>query len=120
MKKIVALTAVILMATASLASAAALTSTSVSNEAATIYGGISQADAEGSSRTLIGKLSKSTKLGVRYSATEYALTTKHSSGNTQYGTAYDATAIYKKEVGSAALAAPTATDRSAFGTWTAM
>lgn len=120
MKKIIALSAAVVMLASSLASAASLTTGSVSGESKTIYGGISTGDSSSASATLIGKLSKSVKVGVAYSSVDYAVDTKHSSGNTRYGTAFDATAIYKQEIGSTALVAPSAASYTAFSDWTAM
>ncbi|MBJ6751441.1 hypothetical protein [Geomonas anaerohicana] len=120
MKKIIALSAAVVVLTASFASASSLTTGGVSGESKTIYGGISTGDSSGTTATLIGKLSKNVKLGVAYGTGGYALDTKHSSGNTRYGTAHDATAIYKQEIGSTDLAAPGAASYSAFSTWTAM
>jgi len=122
MKKIIALTACVVLLNCGLASAAAVSATgaSITAEATSIYGGISTGDAEGTSSTLIGKLSKGVSLGAYYTSTAYALDTKHSSGNTRFGTAHDATAIYKQEIGSATLVAPTAASYTSFTTWTAM
>jgi hypothetical protein len=121
MKKILALTSCVVLLNSGLAMAAgAISSGSVSDEAAVIYGGISSADAAGASATLIGRLSKGVKAGAKYDSGGYAFDTKHSSGNTRYGTAADATAIYKQEIGTAALAAPSAASYSAFADWTAM
>ncbi|GFO64381.1 hypothetical protein M1B72_13140 [Geomonas paludis] len=123
MKKIIALSACLIMVSSSMAFAAnaALNTGGISHESATIYGGVDATDAASASGTLIGKLSKSVKVGVRYTTTTYALDTKHTSGNTKYGTAFDATAIYKQETSTGALdAAPTTADSGAFSSWTAM
>lgn len=120
MKKIMAFSACVVLLTSSLASAAELATGAVSAESVSIYGGNSTADAAGASKTLIGKLSKGVKVGVAYTNIAYALDTKHTSGNTRYGTAHDATAIYKQEIGNADLTAPSAASYSAFATWTAM
>uniref|UniRef100_C6E5T3 Porin domain-containing protein n=1 Tax=Geobacter sp. (strain M21) TaxID=443144 RepID=C6E5T3_GEOSM len=117
MKKIIALSAVAVLLTSSLASAAALTG-GVSDESKSIYGGTTT-DATTASATLIGKLSKNVKLGANYDTGGYALETRHSSGNTRYGTAFDATAIYKQE-GATAVEKPSTTSYSSFSTWTAM
>jgi len=121
MKKIIALTACVMLFTSNLAGAEALTTGEISDASVSIFGDIT-ADAAGStSATLIGKLSKGVKLGVAFSSTAYAVTSKHDSGITEYGTAYDATAIYKKDVGTADLSAPSASSITAFETgWTAM
>lgn len=123
MKKIIALTSCVMLLSCGLAAATELSTTggNVSGEGNQIYGGISQADGAGTTATLIGKLSKGVKLGAYYTNLGYALTTKHTSGNTQYGTAHDATAIYKQDVGQTPLTAPTAVGNQAFQTnWTAM
>lgn len=120
MKKIIALSACVIMLTASLASAASLATGGVSGESKSIYGGISTTDSASTSATLIGKLSKGVKVGVAYADTGYSLDTKHTSGNTRFGTAHDATAIFKQEIGTTSLAAPSAVGYSAFSTWTAM
>ena len=121
MKKIIALAASVVILTSSLAGAAELGDGDISAEGVSIYGDITTDAAAAGTATLIGKLSKGVKVGVKYSDTNYALTTKHSSGNTQYGTAYDATAIYKQDVGSADLTAPSAANNTAFATgWTSM
>ena len=51
---------------------------------------------------LIGKMSKGVYLGASYSATGYALSTYHQNGTKQFGTAFDATAIYVNDIGAAA------------------
>lgn len=123
MKKIIAITACVLLVTSGLATAAELASGSVTTtDALSIYGGSSTSDAASTTTsTLISKTSKGVKLGATYTTTGYAITTKHNSGNTAYGTANDATAIYKSEIGqSTALAAPSAASYTSFTTWTAM
>jgi hypothetical protein len=122
MKKIFALTACAILLTSTLASAAGtdLASGGISGESKSIYGGVDTGDAAGTSATLIGKLSKGVTIGVRYTTTGYGLDTKHSSGNTRYGTAHDATAIYKQEIGTTALEAPADASYTSFSTWTAM
>jgi hypothetical protein len=63
--------------------------------------------------TVIAKSSKGVKIGVTYDATNgagYGLTSLHTSGSKEYGTAYDATAIYfrnKPTTSGYTLAAPT-------------
>lgn len=120
-KTIVALMASVMLLSAGFAHAAELATGAISGEGLSIYGDITNTAAASGTATLIGKLSKGVKIGVAYNSAGYALTTKHTSGNTQYGTAYDATAIYKKDVGATALTAPSAASNSAFATeWTAM
>lgn len=123
MKKIISLLTCISLFTASTAMAAALGTGSVTpDDGLQIYGGIDAGDAASSTTsTLIGKTSKGVKAGFAYTNTGYAANTKHNSGNTAYGTSNEATAIYKSEIGlDTALTAPSATDVSAFETWTAM
>lgn len=75
---------------------------------------------------LIGKMSKGVVICASFSSTGYALATYHTNGTKEFGTAYDATAIYVKDVGAAAtITAPTsstASDAAAFGGtgWSAM
>ena len=110
MKKIIALTA-LLMVSAAPAYAATLA------YAATNAGYVLKATTPAAS--LIGKTSKGVVICGAYTGTGYALSTYHTSGTKQYGTAYDATAIYVKDVGvNATIIAPTssnATDAAAFG-----
>ncbi len=124
MKKIIAITAFISLLTSGMAMAAELTATGgvTTHDGYSLYGGISATDsAAATTRTLIGKTSKGVKAGVNYTGTGYALDTKHGSGPTAYGTAHDATAIYKSEIGvSIDLPAPSAAGFSSFATWTAM
>jgi hypothetical protein len=122
MKKIIALSACVILLTSGLANAAALaTGAKTPTDGLSVYGDITAAAAAAGTSTLIGKLSKGVYLGAAYTSATYALTTKHNSGTTQYGTASDATAIYKQEVGTTALTAPGAATYSAFDTgWTAM
>ena len=67
----------------------------------------------------IAKTSKNVVLCGAYTSTGYSLASYHTSGTKEFGTAYDATAIYVKDVGaSATITAPTsskATDAGAFG-----
>ena len=122
MKKTLAITASLSLAFAGTAMAAALTTGSVSSPSLQVFGGSGTADAASvTTSTMIGKLSKGVSLGVNYSSTGYALDTKHTSGNTAYGTSNDATAIFKSEIGlTATLTAPSTTDVSSFAAWTAM
>jgi hypothetical protein len=73
--------------------------------------------------TTIAKLSKGVVIGSQYTGTGYAIDTYHLQGTKLYGTAYDSTAIYFKDVGAnATVVAPTSSVTSeAFGTgWTSM
>lgn len=75
---------------------------------------------------LIGKTSTGVGLGARTGAVGYAMTTQHKSGSRAFGTAYDATAVFYKDVtvgsltDTGALITPTATDSSIYSGWTSM
>lgn len=126
MKKVLAITACLSIFAAGAAHAAALAAAGAvtATDGLSLYGGIDATNASGASSTLIGKLSKGVKAGVRYdttvAGTGYAVNTKHDSGTTAFGTANDSTAIYKSEIGTTALTAPSAASNTAFATWTAM
>lgn len=117
MKKIIALTALLLISAAP--GFAATLDYAVGNAGYVLK-------ATTPAAALIGKMSKGVVLCGAYSSTGYALATYHTSGTKEFGTAYDATAIYVKDVGAAAtITAPTsskATDAAAFGGtgWAAM
>jgi hypothetical protein len=121
MKKIIALTALMIVACSGSAFAAALTSGSVSNAAQVIRGG-SDATAAAASTNPLGRLSTGVRLGANYQTTCYALITKHDKGSKKIGTAHDSTAIFfVQEPAGALAAAPTACGNSAFATgWTSM
>lgn len=89
--------------------------------------------AEGASLTasapaslLICKASKGVKLGVQFdntNGTGYAVDSYHTSGTKMYGTAYDSTALFFKDVGVnyTGFAAPTSSvGTEAFTGWTQM
>lgn len=84
---------------------------------------IAPADADAGKTVLgdnkqLGKLSNAVKLGANYDTTGYAIATSHLKGAKTFGTSHNATNIYAVE--TLQTAAPTATDSSAFSTWTAM
>lgn len=128
MKKILAIAACAALLTTSVAYATELAAAGgvTTTDGLSLYGGINAANSSSATdSTLIGKLSKGVKAGVRYdttvAGTGYALNTKHDNGATAFGTANDATAVYKSEIGVAtALTAPSAPSVSAFNGWTAM
>ena len=73
--------------------------------------------------SVIGKLSKGVVIGVQYSGTGYAINTYHLQGTKFFGTAFDSTALYFKDVGTAAtLTVPSSSvGADAFATgWTKM
>ena len=77
----------------------------------------------------IARFSNNVYVGVQYSGIGYALTTYHSSGTKVYGSAYDSTALFFKDIqtggiSSGTFAAPSSSlSEEAFetdGTWTKM
>lgn len=114
MKKIIALTS-FLMLCAVPAFAGTLAATTAQ------AGYVLKADSPAA--TTIAKTSKGVMIGVNFAGTGYSINTYHQNGTKQFGTAYDSTAIYFKDVGTAAaFAAPASSvGAEAFGTgWTAM
>jgi len=129
MKKIFALAVVfsLFFCSTSFATISALGNNTVTAEpGSTIYGGVDAADAIGSGKVLLGKMSKGVHFVANLDSTAplgqtYALSTKHISGSKAYGTASDSTAIYFKDTGDAALGTLSAEDNGAFGAaWTSM
>ena len=111
MKKIIALTSMLLIMAASAFAA------SLSPDAA----GQKTLAATAPANLNIVKLSKGVVLGATYETTDYALDTYHLQGTKFYGTAADSTAIYFYDAGtSASLAAPTTSMSTAFTGWTKM
>lgn len=111
MKKIIILIALSLFS-ASSAFAAASAAVVYSNAGKTLRGAASSVAATSPS---IGKLS--TKVGCAWNTvtTGYAIITQHESGTKAYGTSYDSTAIYVKDVTKGSShAAPSATDTGSF------
>jgi len=75
----------------------------------------------GGSTSSIGKLSNNVKLGVRYDTQTYAFTTKHSMGSKKYGSSSgDTKLFYLDEDKTVDLSAPSASDSSAFTSWTVL
>ena len=122
MKKIVAITALLILVAGNSCFAAALASGAVTpTDALTIYGGSSATVAASNTAVTIGKTSKGVRVGATFNNAGYSLNTKHDSGTKAFGTAHDATALYTTEVGTGALsAAPSAIGFTAFANWTAM
>lgn len=115
MKKVLVLTALLMLVAGS-----CLAATKVTAEGASLT-------ASAPAELLICKASKGVKLGVQYddtNGTGYSISSYHTSGTKMYGTAYDSTALYFKDVGVnyASFAAPTSSvGTEAFGTgWTQM
>ncbi|OGR31003.1 MAG: hypothetical protein A2091_06575 [Desulfuromonadales bacterium GWD2_61_12] len=127
MKKILVLSALLIFVTCNLSFAAALgsagTAAVTSTSGLQIYGGITATDAAGTASVLLGKMSKGVNFGANYTTTAYSLMTKHTSGTKAYGTAYNSTAIYFKEIGLTAIVAGDlpSEDQDSFSTgWTSM
>ncbi|KAB0666896.1 hypothetical protein F6V25_05650 [Oryzomonas japonica] len=73
--------------------------------------------------TLIGKTSTGVGLGAITDTPGYALETQHKNGTKAYGSAYDSTSIYQKDVtaGTSDTSGYSKTGSDAFGTgWTTM
>ncbi len=123
MKKLIAITALLLFVASGTSFAAALTTGNVTaGEGLQLFGGPdATAAASSTEAVLIGKMSKGVRAGVAFDSTNYAVNTKHDNGDKAYGTADDSTAIYNTTLGTGALtAAPSASSNSAFATWTEM
>lgn len=114
MKKNIVSAAALVAATASLACAAELGSGAISNAGVEISGSVN-----GGAYRTICKLSNHVKASIVFTDTAYAVTTKHDSGNTQYGTSSDDSAIYARESNpSTTLSAPAAVDAAtAYDGW---
>ena len=118
MKKIMVCTAVFLFITSSAFAALTVSMPSTLTKdttGKTLYAGSS----------VIGKTSTGVGLGVLCvtGGTGYSLVTQHVSGTKAYGSSYDSTSIYSKDVatvGTPILAVPTATDTSDFSGWTSL
>jgi hypothetical protein len=116
MKKIIALTSLFLFA-----SAPAFAAGSATGAATTATAGyILQSTAPAT--TNIVKTSKGVMIGWNTAATGYSIDTYHTNGTKQYGTAYDSTAVWFKDVGTnATFTNPSSSVTSeAFSGWTAM
>ncbi|GFO55590.1 hypothetical protein GMSM_25970 [Geomonas sp. Red276] len=91
-----------------------------SKTGASLYGDITTAS---TSTVLIGKTSTGVGLGALTSANGYAMATQHKSGNRAFGTAYDSTSVYYKDVtnvGTAVETLPTKSDSTEFSSWSSM
>lgn len=118
MKKIIAITGMLLLTSSqSFAGTATGATTANSQEGYTL-----QADGP---TTAIAKTSKGVRIGWNTATTGYALVTYHMNGTKEFGTAYDSTAIYVKDIGTnATLSAPgSSVSKEAYpstGNWSAM
>lgn len=97
-----------------------LTSGATGNTGKTLYGDTASAS---TSSPLIGKTSTGVGVGVLTNDNGYALVTQHTKGSKAFGTAYDSTSLYSKNVateGTPLLAVPSATTTSDFSSWTSL
>ncbi|HJV65233.1 MAG TPA: hypothetical protein VJ550_05845 [Geomonas sp.] len=127
MKKLLAFLAFSLLASQAFAGntvsmVADLTSTSAVT-GATLYG--DTATTATTSSVLIGKTSTGVALAGNTASNGYALATQHKSGNRAFGTAYDSTSVYYKDVtavGTAVKQTISTTDSTEFtgAGWTSM
>lgn len=115
MKKIIAITALVLFASVGIGFAATIGPTTAGYS---LYGGVVAADVAGTNGVLLGKSSKGVQFAANYVTTGYAIVSKHTSGSKGYGTSADSTAVYFIE--NYTIAQPSASTIDAFVTWTAM
>lgn len=96
MKKIIALTALVILSASTFVFAAAgdLATNTVSNAAAAIYGGVDSSGAQAATSPLF-KLSTGVSTAINFDAqgVGYAIFAKHVKGTKIFGTAYDSTSI---------------------------
>ncbi|HJV37186.1 hypothetical protein [Geomonas sp.] len=120
MKKILLFAAFAILAAASAFGAGATNSAlSLTSTGLTAYGG----DSTATCTVLIGKTSTGVGLGWVTGATGYAIWTQHKSGNRAFGGSWDSTAIYYTDVTAGTAVASmttTASDSTAFASWTTM
>jgi hypothetical protein len=75
----------------------------------------------GATSPSIGKCSTNVGVGWRTGTTGYAIVTQHQNGTKAYGTSFDSTAVYVKDVTKGtAESAPSASDTSSFSSWKTM
>jgi hypothetical protein len=120
MKKLILLTAIALMIVTP-AFAAKVVKTTAAAAGVSSAGGETMA-AVTPAQLDIGRSSKGVLYGWQTSTTGYAIDTYHTQGTKFYGTAYDSTALYFKDMGvSATFVQPTSSVAAdAFSGWTAM
>jgi hypothetical protein len=126
MKKIMVITAMLLLVASSAFAGTTITMASTLTKAATgktLYG--ASTGAASASTSLIGKNSTGVGVGVfcNASGTGYSLITQHLNGTKAYGSSYDSTAIFSvnvNTVGTALKAVPTAITTADFSSWKAL
>src|SRR5690349_8394570 len=115
MKKIIILTSLLVFAATSVFAGTSVSIGTFADAGKSLHGAKSgTADANS---PLIGKTSTGVGLGVLTSANGYASCTQHKNGTKVFGSSFDSTSIYVKDVatvGTKELDKPTATDSSDF------
>ena len=123
MKKIAIITIVLLFAASSAFAGVSITMASTLTKAATgktVYGATTGTAT--TSDALIGKTSTGVGVGMlcNTSGTGYSLVTQHMNGSKAYGSSYDSTSLFSKDVatkGTALLTVPTAITTADFTSW---
>jgi hypothetical protein len=124
MKKIMVITALLLFATSSAYAEVSITMASPLTKDTTGKT-VSGATSSTGTSIIIGKTSTGVGIGVLCvtGGTGYSLVTQHVSGTKAFGSSYDSTSIYSKDVttvGTPLLTVPTATDTTNFTSWTSL
>lgn len=97
------------------------TTLSTSNTGKSVYG--AKTGTATTTSPLIGKNSTGVGIGIYTTSAGYSLVTQHVNGTKAFGTSYDSTAIFSKDVttkGTALLAIPTAITTTDFTTWSSL
>lgn len=112
MKKIVALIALVVLASTGSAFAAAVDGADTDGGKTIVV--------TGATSKVIGKLSASVRFGRNCATTGYAIITSHKNGTKTFGTAHNANSVFSKD--SLDTTGPTASDASFFATtgWTSL
>jgi hypothetical protein len=122
MKKTLLLAGLMLVAANSAFAATTISTGGVTTPGAALYGGTSQALADGATNPIV-KFSTGVIGGTAFNTSAYAVMTKHSKGSKIFGTANDSTSIFWKQVAAGDLATGdvgTTSGNTAFSgtTWT--
>jgi len=116
MKKLSVIIAIIGMT--SLAASSAFAATAAGSAFTKTAAAITGAKDAGGTEQALGTLSNKVSINVNWSTTAFAAATRHESGTKSFGSSSADTKIYSTD--STSLAAPGASDASAFSSWTAM
>lgn len=122
MKKIIILTALSLFVASSAFAATGLT-LDLTKTGLTVYGAKASATKNAAGTIAIGKTSTGVAVGLNTAASGYAVQTQHKNGTKAYGSAFDSTSIWVKDVtaGTADTTGYGTTGSDAFGEgWTTM